>query len=85
MITCEPNPPPVPETEKFIVEIRDGINPQHAFELLVLVLKEGRVSTTNGKAHHCHHIAGTIDGNEIHVACILNRKSERFVIYKDKP
>jgi hypothetical protein len=79
MILLEPNAPPV---ERFIVEIRDGINPQHAFELLVLVLKEGRVSTTNGKAHHCHHIAGTIDKNEIHVACIPNEKSERFIIYK---
>jgi hypothetical protein len=79
MILLEPNAPPV---ERFIVEIRDGIDPVTAIEAVRLVLKSGRISTTNGKSHHCHLSVFEIGNIDHHIACIPNEKSERFIIYK---
>lgn len=84
MISLEPNTPTEPVTERHIVDIRDGIKPKLAFTLVLNVIGDGRRSHTRGIKHHCHHTGFTVDGVKLHVACILNRKSERFVVYKEQ-
>jgi hypothetical protein len=79
VILLEPNAPPV---ERFIVEIRDGIPLPVAFEAIRLVVEDGRISETNGKAHHCHVTGFSRNKEKFNVACIPNEKSERFIIYK---
>lgn len=79
MIALEPNSPPK-QASRYIVEILNDIDPALAFALVHSVLELGCISTTAGKPHHCHL---TTFENGIRIACILNRKSERFVVYKE--
>lgn len=79
MIAIEPNAPPR-QASRYIVEILDDIEAPIVFALVHSVLELGLISTTAGKPHHCHL---TTFENGIRIDCILNRKSERFVVYKE--
>ncbi len=69
------------ERVKVIVEIHDGIDRVIALRQVADVVAMGPISSTAGKPHCCH--ATTFkDGTVVFVH--PNRKSERFIVMKDK-
>lgn len=75
---------PEPAVERFIVEIRNGIPIPVGFDAVLHFVREGRISKTNGKPHHCHSACVAFDnGTKGTIVCIPNRKSERFVVMAD--
>lgn len=67
---------------KFIIENRTELSDLEMLNLVLVVVKGGKVSN-NGK-QYCYGTRITYDGNEYMVSSILNKKSERFVIWNDK-
>jgi hypothetical protein len=73
-----------PNRERFILDIEEGIPLEVALECAKVVIRTGRISTTNGQKHHCHHTSMKVGGvGSIHVGVFLNRKSERFFIWRE--
>lgn len=64
--------------EKLIIENKSDLTLEKALEYALKVVKQGKISN-NGK-QHCYLTA--FESNKINVATFLNKKSERFVIYK---
>lgn len=64
------------------LDIRDGIPPEIALECVKQVVAEGRVSN-NGKMY-CYATKFSTPKGEIWVLTRLYRKSDCFVIYRDK-
>ena len=66
-------------TNKFIIEVRDGIDPNEALDRVGHVISEGRVSKNN--TLFCYHTSWS-DG--INVTTRDYRKNDCFVVYKNQ-
>lgn len=67
------------------IEIRDNIPDEVAIELVRIVILQGRISKHNDRLYYCW--ATTIidhDGNEYVVYTRENRKTDCFVVTKNK-
>ncbi len=66
--------------EKFIIEIQDkSISNEIALDCVTRVIANGRVSTVGKRKQHCF----LTTRGDIRIACVLNRKSERFVLWRE--
>lgn len=67
------------------IDIRDGISDEIALELVLEVVKEGKISKgEHGKMYYCWVTIFNIDGIEYAVSVRQYRKSDCFVVYKYK-
>lgn len=65
------------------IDIRDGISETLALELVLDVVKRGRVSEgEHGKMYYCWVTIFNVNGIEYAVSVRQYRKSDCFVVYK---
>lgn len=66
------------------IEIRDNIPDEIAIELVGSVIKQGRISKSNGKMYYCWATEIEYDDNKYMVYVRDNRKTDCFVVTKKK-
>lgn len=65
------------------IQIKDGIDPALALDLVKQVVEQGKISKgEHGKMYYCWWTVFTIDGEEYHVQCRQYRKSDCFLVRK---
>ena len=68
-------------TKKIIVEVHNGISMLLALEYVEEVVSMGKISVGRYGNQYCFH---TSFRNNIHVSVVANKKSERFIVYKEQ-
>lgn len=66
---------------KFIIENKTDLDDEQVFLLVSNVIKEGRISNNN---QYCYFTIFKYNDVEYGISTFLNKKSDRFVIYKTK-
>jgi hypothetical protein len=66
---------------KIIIDNRSDLFADEAFELVLRVIKRGRISNNN--TQYCYLTVFTIDPCKYQVSTDLNKCSDRFVIVKE--
>ncbi len=66
---------------KIIIDNRTSEPDGDVLRRVLLVMAEGRISKTAGKAHYCH-VTTWKDGMVIYAG--INARSDRFVVMKDE-
>lgn len=64
------------------IEIRDNIPDEIAIELVGIVIRQGRISQSNGKMYYCWATEIEYNGNKYMVYVRDNRKTDCFVVTK---
>lgn len=70
-------------TQRFIIEVHDGIEPSMAMTLCAQVCHEGLVSGPQHRRQHCYVSGFHINGILHTVACVKRGKSERFIVSRE--
>ena len=67
--------------KKIIIENKDGLSDKKALELVLSVIRQGRISNNNKQ--YCYVTSSKINHKTYVVTTSLNQKSDRFVITRD--